>query len=226
MLRRGRGEGKAALAKPGAPPDCPAPGQGTVPMKLYYSPGACSVGIHVLLEEIGAPYEAVLVNLREGAQFKPDFTGVNPKSKVPTLERDDGSVLTEYPAIAFWLASRFPTAGLMPMGMDAQARALECTDYCVATMHMQGFSRMFRPANFAPSEADHEAVKARGAEIFAKGQDWLAGSYSFADSALFYVSFWWNARLQKDLPANVAGHYARMKARGAVQRTMAAEGLA
>ncbi len=70
-------------------------------------PGACSVGIHVLLEEIGAPYEAVLFNLREGAQFKPEFTGVNPKSKVPTLERDDGSVLTEYPAIAFWLASRF-----------------------------------------------------------------------------------------------------------------------
>lgn len=205
-------------------------------MKLYHSPGACSVGIHVLLEEIGAPYEAVPVNLREGAQFKPEFTGMNPKSTVPTLVRDDGSVLTEYPAIAFWLAARFPTAGLMPMGMEAQARALECTDYCVATVHMQGFSRMSRPANFAPTESDHEAVKGRGAEIFSKGlglmdkalegQDWLVGSYSFADSALFYVSFWWNARMKQELPANVAGHYARMKARGAVQRVMAAEGLA
>lgn len=205
-------------------------------MKLYYSPGACSVGIHVLLEEIGAPYEAVLVNLREGAQFKPDFTGVNPKSKVPALERDDGSVLTEYPAIAFWLASRFPTARLMPSGMDAQARALEATDYCVATLHMQGFSRIFRPANFAPSEADHEAVKARGTEIFSKGlalldgrlagQEWLAGGYSFADSALFYVSFWWKARLGKDLPGNVAAHYDRMTARPAVQRVLKAEGLA
>ena len=66
-------------------------------MKLMYSPGACSVGIHVLLEEIGKPYEAQLVNLREGAQFKPEFTSVNPKSKVPTMVRDDGSVLTEYP---------------------------------------------------------------------------------------------------------------------------------
>jgi len=205
-------------------------------MKLYYSPGACSVGIHVLLEETGAPYEAVLVNLREGAQFKPEFTGINPKSKVPTLERDDGSILTEYPAIAFWLASRFPTASLMPSGMDAQARALECTDYCVATLHMQGFSRIFRPANFAPSEADHAAVKARGEEIFSKGlalmdkaldgREWLAGTYSFADSALFYVSFWWNGRLGKDLPAKVATHYARMKARPAVQRVLAAEGLA
>lgn len=204
-------------------------------MKLYYAPGACSIGIHVMLEEIGAPYEAVLVNLREQAQFKPEFTAVNPKAKVPTLEREDGSVLTEYPAIAFWLASRFPTASLMPSGMEAQARALESTDYCVSTMHMQGFSRIFRPGNSAPSEADHEAVKARGGEIFQKGLDlmdkalagreWLAGSYSFADSALFYVSFWWNGRLQRELPANVAAHYARMKARPAVQRTMAAEGL-
>ena len=58
------------------------------------------------------------------------------------------------------------------------------------------------------------------------GKDWLAGSYSFADSALFYVSFWWNGRMGKDLPANVAAHFARMKARPAVQRVMAAEGLA
>lgn len=205
-------------------------------MKLYFAPGACSVGIHVLLEEIGAPYEAELVNLREGAQFKPEFTGLNPKSKVPTLERDDGAILTEYPAIAFWLASRFPTAGLMPSGMDAQAKALEFTDYCVATLHMQGFSRMFRPSNFAPSEGDADAVKARGEEIFSKGlalldkalegKEYLVGGYSFADSALFYVSFWWNGRLGKTLPANVAAHYARMKARPAVQRTLAAEGLA
>ena len=61
-------------------------------MKLYYAPGACSIGIHVLLEEIGKPYEAQLVNLREGGQFKPDFTSVNPKSKVPTLVRDDAAV--------------------------------------------------------------------------------------------------------------------------------------
>jgi len=74
-------------------------------MKLYYSPGACSIGIHVLLEEIGKPYEAVKLNFQEGQQYKPEFTSVNPKSKVPTLQRDDGSVLTEYPAIAYWLAA-------------------------------------------------------------------------------------------------------------------------
>jgi glutathione S-transferase len=116
------------------------------------------------------------------------------------------------------------------------ARALELTDFAVATMHMQGFSRMFRPANFAPSEADHEAVKARGREIYEKGlavmdralegQDYLCGEFSIADSALFYVCFWWAARLGLPLPANVVAHYDRMKARPAVARTMAAEGLA
>jgi len=205
-------------------------------MKLYYAPGACSIGIHVLLEEIGKPYEAVAVNLREGAQFKPDFAGVNPKSKVPTLVRDDGSVQTEYPAIAFWLAATNPESGLMPATPAGQARALEAADYCVATLHMQGFSRIFRPSNYAPTESDHPAVQAKGEEIFSKGlalldrqlegKEWIAGDYSFADSALFYVSFWWNGRLGKPLPPNVAAHYARMNARPAVQRTLKAEGLA
>ena len=55
-------------------------------MKLYYAPGACSIGIHVLLEEIGKPYQIEPVNLRDGAQFKPPFTAVSPKAKVPALE--------------------------------------------------------------------------------------------------------------------------------------------
>jgi len=205
-------------------------------MKLFYAPGACSLGIHVLLEEIGKPYEAVPVNLREGAQFKPEFTSINVKSKVPTLQKDDGSVLTEYPAIAVWLAASNPEAKAMPEGADALARALEVTDYCVATMHMQGFSRIFRPSAYANNEAEYEAVKGKGVEMFEKGLAWLddklagkdyvTGSFSFADTAVFYVCFWWAGRLGKTLPPNVAAHYARMQARPAVVRTLAAEGLA
>lgn len=205
-------------------------------MKLYYAPGACSLGIHVLLEESGQAYEPIWLNIREGAQFKPEFTSINAKSKVPTLVRDDGSVLTEFTAIAYWIAAKYPAAKLMPATPEAQATALEATDYAVATMHMQGFSRMFRPANFAPSEADAEAVKARGLEIYNKGLAWLdralegrdyiAGDFSFGDAAPFYVTFWAAARLKLDLPKNVAAHYERMKARPAVQAVMAREGLA
>jgi len=205
-------------------------------MKLYYAPGVCSIGIHVLLEEIGKPYELELVSLREGAQFKPPFTGVSPKGKVPALERDDGSVLTEFPAIATWLARTNPDKALLPEDLEGQIRALEAMDYIVATIHMQGFSRIFRPGNYAPDEADHDKVKARGREILGKGlelldsalegRDYLAGSLSVADAALFYVEFWAAERLQIPLPANCAAHYQRMKARPAVQKVMVTHGFA
>ena len=204
-------------------------------MKLYFAPGACSIGIHVLLEEIGKPYEAERVNLQQGEQYKPPFTTVNPKSKVPTLQRDDGAVLTEFPAIATWLARKNPDSKLLPTDADGEAKALEAMDFVVSTMHMQGFSRMFRPGNFAPTEADHDAVKARGKEILEKGlgimdkalegKEYVAGAFSVADAALFYVEFWAAARMKMTLPKNCAAHYERMKNRPAVKRTIEQEGL-
>jgi glutathione S-transferase len=204
-------------------------------MKLYYAPGACSIGIHVLLEEVGKPYDLAPVNLREGEQYKPEFTAVNPKSKVPTLTRDDGAVLTEFPAIAYWLARTNPFAGLLPDDIDQQARALELLDYAVATIHMQGFGRQFRASNFTPSAADEEAVKAKGKEIAEKGfavldkalqgKDYAVGKFSIADAAIFYVEFW-AKRVGITLPANCAAHLDRMLARPSVQRVMQQEGLA
>ena len=197
-------------------------------MRLFYSPGACSIGIHVLLEEIGKPYELQRLNLAEGEQRQAACAAVNPKGKVPTLLRDDGSVLTEFPAIAYWLARTNPEAGLPPEEIEAQARAPEAIDYIVATVHMQGFGRMFRPAVFAPSAADQEQVKARGREIFEQGlatmdralagRDYVVGTFSIADAALFYIEFWaaGAARLGLTLPPNLAAHYARLAARPAV----------
>ncbi len=203
-------------------------------MKLFYAPGVCSIGIHVLLEEIGKPYEMAAIDLRSGAQYQPEYTEVNPKSKVPALLRDDGSLLTEYPAIAYWLARSNPFANLLPDNIDLQARALEIVDYCVATVHMQGFTRMFRPGNFSPDPAQEEAVKARGKEIALKGfdtldaalvgKDYAVGPFSIADSALFYVEFW-AGRLGLPLPVHCAAHLERMKSRPSVQRTMQQEGV-
>jgi glutathione S-transferase len=204
-------------------------------MKLYYAPGACSIGIHVLLEEIGKPYETERVNLQQGEQYKPPFTGVNPKSKVPTLVRDDGSILTEYPAIAYWLAKTNPFADLLPDDIDAQARALELADYAVSTVHMQGFARQFRPGNFTPNAADEENVKARGREMAEKafalidkaldGKEYAVGKFSIADSAIFYVEFW-SKRVGMTLPSNCAAHLERMLNRPAVKRVLQQEGLA
>jgi glutathione S-transferase len=204
-------------------------------MKLFYSPGACSIGIHVLLEEIGKPYQAELVNLREGAQFKPEFTSVNPKSKVPTVERDDGSIVTEYPAIAYWLARTNPDKKLLPDDVESQTRTLEALDYAVATIHMQGFARLFRASNFTPNASDEDKVKERGKELVEKGfavmdkalanKDYLAGSFSIADTALFYTEFWGGKRMGMKLPPNCEAHLNRMLARPAVQRVMQQEGL-
>jgi glutathione S-transferase len=204
-------------------------------MKLYYAPGACSIGIHVLLEEIGKPYDTERLNLQHGDQYKPGFVAVNPKSKVPTLVRDDGRKLTEYPAIAWWLARTNPAARLLPDDVDQQARVLELTDYVVATIHMQGFGRQFRPSGFTPNAADEDAVKARGKEIAEKGfalleaalagQEYAVGTFSFADTAIFYVSFW-TKRVGIVLPPAVAAHFARMLERPAVQRVLQQEGLA
>jgi len=138
-------------------------------MKLYYSPGACSLGIHVLMEEIGQPYELQRLNFPEGDQHKPEFQAVNRKGKVPTLVRDDGAVLTEFPAIAWWLALSNPGSKLLPGDAEGQARTLEALDYIVGTLHGQGFGRIFRPVKFTPREADHEEVKAQGREVFEKG---------------------------------------------------------
>jgi glutathione S-transferase len=210
-------------------------------MDLYYSPGACSIGIHVLLEEIGKPYGLRKVSLKDGEQYEPEFLRINPKAKVPTLVRDDGTVLTEFPAIATWLALTNREKQLLPESPEAQARVLEAMDYVVSTIHMQGFARMFRPNNFAPSEADHETVKARGQEIFDKGlavmdkvlegREYIVETFSIADAALFYVEFWGTEsdsakRLHVALPPNCASHYARMKARPAIQKALQDEGIA
>jgi len=205
-------------------------------MKLYYSPGACSLGIHVVLEEIGQPYEAVPTPLKEGAQNKPEFQAMNPKGKVPTLQRDDGSVLTEWPAIAFWLAASNPAAKLWPEGIEAQTRAYEVMDYVCGTIHPQGFTRLFNQARFAPSEADHPKVIEQGRAIAEKGfavldkqwagNEWvLPSGYSVADAAVFFVSYWAAKRMNMTLPPRIAAHFERMLARPAVQRALAAEGL-
>ena len=167
---------------------------------------------------------------------QPDFAAINPKSKVPTLERDDGSILTEFPAIAYWLARTNPDAKLLPGDADGQARAIEAMDYAVATLHMQGFGRIFRPGNYTPNAADEEAVKARGKEMLDKGlalmdkqldgKEYVAGDFSIGDAALFYVEFWAAGRMKWSLPPNCDAHYKRMLARPAVAAAMKQEGLA
>lgn len=206
-------------------------------MKLYYSPGACSVGIHIILEEIGKPYELAPVALKDGAQHKPEYTSVNPKSKVPALDRGDGKALTEYPVIAMWLAKSNPDAKLLPTDLEGETRCAEMLDYICGTVHPQGFTRQFRAANFTPREEDLPKVVEQGKTLAAKyfgvlektwaGNGWvLPTGYSVADSALFFVEYWATRRSGMTLPPKLDAHLKAMLARPAVQRALAQEGMA
>lgn len=202
-------------------------------MKLYMTPGSCSTGIHILLEELDRAFEAYIVNLPAGDHHKPEYLAINPKATIPTLVRDDGTALTEFQSIAYWLAATHPKAKLLPGTPEGDAFVIEVLAYVVGTIHGQGYTRIFTTANIAPNEADHQAVKARGREIVERGfvlmndilagKDYVAGAFSIADAALFYVEFWAD-KINIDLPPNCRAHYQRMLARPAVQQVLREEG--
>lgn len=200
-------------------------------MKLYFAPGACSIGIHYLLEELGTEFERQKVDIRSGQNFEPWYTAINPKHKVPALQRADGSVLTEFPVIARYIAEQSPTKDLVPSDPEALLRASELTEFLVSTVHMQGFSRAFRPGKFATAEADYESTQQRGREIVREGlliveqQLQRGGLPTFADGALFYILFWACERLKFDVPSACAARWRDLRSRPSAQRVFAAEGI-
>jgi glutathione S-transferase len=202
-------------------------------MKFYMTPGSCSTGIHILLEELELPFEVYPVNLMAGDQFKPEYIGINPKSTIPTLVRDDGVAITEFQAIAWWLARRYPKSGLLPEEIDKEVSVIETMAYVTGTIHGQGYTRIFTTSNYSVNEAEHEAIQAKGHEIVLNafavmnkvlaGKDYVAGNFSIADAALFYVEFWAD-KIKLELPVNCLSHYKRMLERPAVRRVLLEEG--
>jgi glutathione S-transferase len=202
-------------------------------LKFYMTPGSCTTGIHILLEELNLPFEVHPVNLPAGEHRTAAFRALNPKSTLPVLVLDDGRALTEFQAIAWWLARSHPHAGLLPEDLDGEVRVLEVMDYVVGTLHMQGFARIFTADSFSANPAEHEAVAQRGREIIADafavldgqlaGRDYVTGHFGIADAALFYTEFWAD-RTGIALPGRCAAHYRTMLARPAVRQVLMEEG--
>jgi glutathione S-transferase len=201
-------------------------------MEFYFARGACSLGIHVLLEEAGASYRGVAIDLRAAEQFSETFRAVNPKSKVPALVRAEGGLLTEFQTIALWIARTYPEANLLPGGFEGELRALELLDFIVGTVHMRGFTLILVPGKFVSEEAAQTELRAHGRDVVEKGlaqlseqladRDWLLGDYSIADAGLFYMTMWAD-RIGLALPANIAAFRERMLARPAVRRALELE---
>ena len=201
-------------------------------MKLYFLPGACSTGIHALLAELGQPFE-IEKAARPGTPEFEAFQRVNPKGKVPALIRNDGSLLTEFPVIALYLARTNPERELIPTDIEGEIRVLEMTEYLVSTVHMQGYTRARRPEKFAPSESDHAAVKARGLGIYQagldlaerqiNGKDWLFDKMTIADFALFFLERWCVVNGIGALGQNCQAHYGRLWSRIEIRHAIESE---
>lgn len=155
-------------------------------LKLYFSPGACSFVPHALLEMTGATFEPAMVKLAAGEQKTPEYLAINPRGQVPVLVVD-GYPLTQVVAICNYLNDSFPEQNFLPKDPIAKARALSTLAWMNNSAHT-AFTHVFRPANFAASEASVAEVKsfmtAKYMTILqeldamaAKAAPWLAGAH-------------------------------------------------
>ena len=201
-------------------------------MKLYWGPVTCAIEIAALLDEAGVVHERVRVDTGAGEHRGEAFRAINPKGKIPVLVRDDGSALTEFPAIALWIARTRPDARLWPSDPEAELRASQMMFYTIGSVHGQAFRRIFFPQEFCRNEAERGAVKTDGRAMAAAGFEILAAelgerpyaageAFSVADAAIFYTTRW--ARLAKvPLPESIEALAARVGARPAFKAAVAA----
>jgi glutathione S-transferase len=200
-------------------------------MKLYFSPGACSLSPHIVLTEAGLPFEKVRVdNKTKTMEGGGDYRTVNPLGYVPALQLDDGTILTEGPAIVQYIADRVPDKNLAPPnGTMERTRLQMWLNFITSELH-KSFSPLFNAA--MPDEAKkifRERLAARFAYLdkHLAGNEYLMGkAFSVADAYLFVVSNW-ASRVDVDLSpyANVLAYRKRVGARPAAQAAMKAEGL-
>ena len=200
-------------------------------MKLYYSPGACSLSPHIALREAGIAFEPVLASTKSHKlQDGTDYYTINPKGYVPLLELDNGERLSEGPAIVQYIADQAPAKNLAPAnGSMARYRLQEWLTFIGTEIH-KAFSPMFNPAITDEARAAAKAkVSGRLSYVDQQlaGKQYLMGDqFSVADGYLFTVTNWAKP-MGIDLSAlpNVSAFMARVAARPAVQEAMKAEGL-
>jgi glutathione S-transferase len=197
-------------------------------MKLYYSPGACSLHPHITLREAGVPFELERVDLRahKVARDGSDYYAVNPKGYVPALRLDDGSLLTEGAVIDQYLADLKPEKNLIPAaGTMARYRVQEWLNFIAAEVH-----KSFGPL-FGNDDALKETARKRLAgkfELVEKtlaSQPYLAGDhFTVADAYLFNMLRWTTfTGISLDGWPGLKAFFARVEARPAVQEALAAE---
>lgn len=199
-------------------------------MKLYFTPGACSLAPHIVARELGLKLDLEKVDLAaKKTEHGEDFLSINPKGYVPALRLDDGSVLTEVSALLQYLADRNPSAKLLPApGTMERYRVLEWLGFIATEIH-KGFGPLWNPAT-------PDAYKAIAVANLAKrflyiesqlGQEYLTGAQFTIADAYAFVTISWAGHLKVDLApyTKLRAFVGRVAARPGVRAAMQAEGL-
>jgi glutathione S-transferase len=200
-------------------------------MKLYYSPGACSLSPHIALLEAGLPYDLVKVDLRaKTLENGDDYLKVNPKGQVPALALDSGELVTEGPVIVQMIADKAAGKNLAPSRDSTERyKLLEWLNFITSELH-KSFGPLFSPVLADDAKAffkDRVMSKFKYVDGALAGHDYLLGKqFTVADGYLFTILTWAD-RMKFDLSAmpNLVAYKDRVAARPKVQEAMTKEGL-
>jgi len=205
-------------------------------IKLWYSPGACSLAPHVLLHEIRVLYDAVETPFAKAAHLTDEFARINPKKRLPVLSLD-GEVITEVPAIATAISNLAPERHLMGRTALDRVRVYEWMNWLSGTLHGQGFAGLWRPQRFSDDPAAFESIKAKGrttiSECFDVIETRLSGPYSTGDGftavdPFLLVFYRWGNGIGIDMPKTCPSYTSfaqRLVQRDSVAAALAAEGI-
>ena len=200
-------------------------------MKLYYSPGACSLSPHIVLREAGLAFEPVLAPTKtHKLQDGTDYYTINPLGYVPLLELDDGTRLRERPALVQYLAAQAPTKNLAPANGTLQRYRLQEWLTFIGTEIHKTYSPLFNPALTDEAKQvfrDKLASRYRFMDGELKDKEYLLGDHFSVADAYFFVVTRWAQPMNIDLSGvpNVQAHHERVRARPAVQEALKFEGL-
>lgn len=197
-------------------------------MKLYYSPGACSLSPHIVASEAGIPLELEKVDLKtHKTESGEDFYQINPKGYVPALKLDDGQMLTEGPAIVQYLADQKPASHLAPAeGTFERYKLYEWLTFINSEIH-KNFSPLFGPGPDAVKEEAKAKVMLRFDYVNGQfnGKPFLLGDTFTAADAYLFVMLTWAHHMKIALPHALADFFGRVAQRPKVHAAMKEEGL-
>jgi len=198
--------------------------------KLYHAHGSCSLVSHIALEESGARYTTQLVDLAGSEQHSAAYRAINPRGRVPTLQLEDGSLLTENVAILYFIGTRFPDAGLLPADPALAAKALSIAAFFASSVHV-AHRHIRQPRLYTSDESAYASIQAVGKRTFhdylkevdglLRDRPWFLDQFTIADP---YALIFYYCGIRLELPVHelqaYTAHTRRLTQRPAIRRVL------